>query len=87
MHILSEKSGTSLGIANRECWRWHDVIAAGTRTVCSCQTHDSLMLELPVLAILVNFDTLLSCTRTTVDTKEYSISNVFSACSGVVMYI
>ena len=44
------------------------------------------MLELPVLAILVNFDTLLYCTRTIVDTKEYSISNVFSACSGVVMY-
>ena len=43
------------------------------------------MLELSVLAILVNFDTLLSCTCTAVDTKEYSISNVFSACSGVVM--
>ena len=43
------------------------------------------MLELPVLAILVNFDTLLYCTRTIVDTKEYSISNVFSACSGVTM--
>ena len=46
-----------------------------------------LMVELPVVAILVNFDTLLYCTRTIVDTKEYSISNEFSACSGVVMYI
>ena len=62
--------------------------------VRSCQTHEStglttppLMVELPVVAILVNFDTLLYCTRTIVDNKEYSISNEFSACSGVVMYI
>ena len=62
--------------------------------VHSCQTHESpghtyhsLMVKLPVVAILVNFDTLLYCTRTIVDNKEYSISNEFSACSGVVMYI
>ena len=42
--------------------------------------------ELLVLAILVNFDTLFSCTRITVDTKEDSVSNVFSACGGVVVY-
>ena len=50
------------------------------------QTHDSLMLELLVLAMLVNFDTLFSCTYITVDTKEDSVSNVFSAYGGVVVY-
>ena len=54
--------------------------------VRSYQPHNSLMLELLVLAMLVNFDTLFSCTRITVDTKEDSVSNVFSACGGVVVY-
>ena len=43
--------------------------------------------RLPVLVILVNFNMLLYCTRITVGNKEYSTSNVFSACGGVVMYI
>ena len=42
---------------------------------------------MPVLAMLVNFDTHLSGTRITVRTKEYRIINAFSACGDVVMYI
>ena len=62
-------------------------VADRSKMVRGCQTYDSLTAHPCRVASSSIFICFFTCTRITVDTKDDSISNVFSVCGGVVVYI